>query len=441
MNKIKKLQITPSLSLTVVPCDKFKISYLAIYFSRSACESEAAKNALIPEILTRSCAKYPTMASLGEALQSLYGASVDPVNSFMGENHVFGMYSSFPENKYAFDSTDILASVCDIIDELINRPLIGANCAFDESIVESEKIKLMGRIKARINNPGAYALRRCEEIMCEGEKYAVSPSGTLESVEAVNAKELYDYYKQLPGKTEVKIYYSGSEDINRLAERFKKIFAAFDCPYCGSNETEIIRKCEKDVKTVIEEQSVSQGKLTVGLRTGYTLSDSDYHVFALFNSLLGSSPTSKLFMNVREKMSLCYYCSSRPNALKGIMTIASGIEVENFEKARDAIIEQINMIKSGDFSDFELESAKKSLINGYKELTDSPSGLVYWYFTRSYADRADSPVEVAEAVYKVTREEIITAANKLSLDTVYFLKGTLNSGEHDEENEENEENE
>ncbi len=432
LNKIKRISLSPSVTLNVIPSEKFKVSYLSVYFSRPADEKDAPKNALIPEILTRACKKYPSMTALNTKLQSLYGASVDPVNMLMGEAHVFGLYSSFPENRYAFDDTDILGEVIELISELLLCPLTDDKGGFDEAIVESEKKKLCGRIMARINNPASYAVRRCEEIMCADERFSVSPSGSVESVSSVNAKELYDYYISLPGTTAVDIYYSGSADSALLEAKFKELFSSFDLPLSLKAETEIRRRASGDIKTVIEEQPVAQGKLTIGLRSGYALGDDDYHVFALLNSLLGSSPTSKLFMNVREKMSLCYYCSSRPNALKGIMTIASGIEVDNFEKARDAILAQIDSLKSGDISDFEIESAKKSLINAYKELTDSPSGLVSWYLTRSFANRSDTPEETAEKILSVTKEELIASAARLSLDTVYFLKGTLNTEDSDE---------
>ncbi len=425
LNGIKRISIFPSVTLTAVPSEKFKISYLSVYFSRPLCEKEAAMNALIPEILTRSCKKYPTMLSLSSALQLLYGASIDSVNTAMGETHVFGIYSAFPENRYAFDGTDILSEVISIISELILNPLTDENGSFNESIVESEKVKLCGRIRARINNPAAYAARRCEEIMCADERFSISPNGSVESVSSVNARELYEYYQNLSSNTKVDIYYSGSADIDILVEKFKNVFSSFERSVPEVTTTEIRRSASKTLKTVIEEKSVSQGKLTIGIRSGFCLSDSNYHLLPLVNSLLGSSPTSKLFMNVREKMSLCYYCSSHPNALKGIMLISSGIDVENFEKARDAIFSQIDDLKAGKISDFELDSAKKSLINAYRELTDSPAGLVSWYLTRSFAGRCDSPEDVIEKIISVGKDEIVSAARHLSPDTVYFLKGTL----------------
>ncbi len=431
MNGIKNISVYPTVKLTVVPSEKFKTSYLSVTFSRPLCEKEAPMNALIPEVLTRSCKKYPTMLSLSRALQSLYGASIDPMNSVMGENHLFGLYATFTENRYAFDGTDIFSEVADLISEMLLNPLI-SDGAFDESVVESEKEKLCGRIKARINNPAAWAMRRCIEIMCASERYSISPSGTVESVSALDAKSLFEYYESLRGKTEISVFYAGSESFETVEKKIREIFRDFSGPAIPFFETEIIRSASGEVKTVIEEEKVAQGKLTMGLRSSLALSDENYHVLALTSALLGASPTSKLFMNVREKMSLCYYCSSRPNALKGLLTISSGIEVENFEKARDAILCQIDAIRSGDFTDAELESAKKSLINSYRELTDSPSGLVFWYLTRSFAKRDDSPLDAANAVLSVTRDEVIEAAKGLSLDTVYFLKGTL-CGEDDGE--------
>ncbi|MBE6619340.1 MAG: insulinase family protein [Ruminococcaceae bacterium] len=434
MNGVKKIQIYPSVKLTAVPSSKFKTAYLSVCFTRPLCEKEAAMNALIPEILTRSCKKYPTMLSLGVHLQSLYGASVEPMNISMGENHLFGLYASFTENRFTFDKTDVLSEIIDLISEMILNPLTEGN-SFDKSVLESEKEKLCGRILSRINNPAAYALRRCEEIMCEGERFAVSTSGTLESVSQVSGEELYAYYLSLKNCAQINICYAGSEDIGVLADKLKTVFSDFNSKIATAVPTEVKRRADGDIKTVIEEEKVSQGKLTIGFRSGFALSDEDYHVFALTNALLGASPTSKLFMNVREKLGLCYYCSSRPNALKGTLTVSSGIEVDDFEKTRDAIFEQINALKSGDITDFELESAKKSLINSYRELTDSHSGLVFWYLTRSFANRSDSPSEVAEKIALVTKEEIVDAAKKISPDTVYFLKGTLKSAGSTEDEE------
>ena len=434
MNEIKRISISPSVRLTVIPGEKFKMSYLSVCFLRRIDEKEAAMNALIPEVITRSCKKYPTMQTLSSTLDSLYGASIDPMNSLMGETQVFGISASFPDNRYVFDNTDVISEVISIISELIKDPLTDGD-AFDSSVVESEKIKLCGRIAARINNPASHALRRCEEIMCAGERYSISPIGTAESVSEITPGSLYRYYRSLPGSTAVDIYYAGSADTDMLVSRFAEIFSDFDRPLSVDLTTEVIRKNTGEVKTVIEDMNVSQGKLVIGFRSGFCLSDKDYHVFSLMNCLLGASPTSKLFMNVREAKSLCYYCSSRQNSLKGLLTVSSGIEVENFEMTRDAILEQVDALKSGDISDYELESARKALINSCKELSDSQTSLVSWYFIRSLASLNDTPEILCQKLENVTKDEIIAAAQRLSLDTVYFLRGTINSENYEEDDE------
>lgn len=423
MNEVKRISLSPSVYLNVIPSEKFKLSFLSICFLRRIDEKDAAMNALLPEVITRSCRKYPTMLSLSSVLDSLYGTSIDGMNTMLGETHVFGISASFPDNRYAFDDTDIISEVISILSELILHPLTNGN-AFDCSVVESEKEKLCGRIEARINNPAGHALRRCEEIMCENERYSISHLGTKQSVALITPEALYKYYKSLPGKTEVDIYYAGNADIEMLAKRFSEIFSAFDRRLEADLTTEVIRSACGEVKTVIEDMNVAQGKLVIGFRSGFCLSDDDYHVFSLLNCLLGASPTSKLFMNVREKMSLCYYCSSRQNSLKGLLTVSSGIEVNDFEKARDAILKQIEAIRSGEISDEELESARKALINYCNELCDSQSSLVSWYLMRSIAGLNDTPKMLCQKLRTVTKEDIISAAQRLSLDTVYFLRGT-----------------
>ena len=163
----------------------------------------------------------------------------------------------------------------------------------------------------------------------------------------------------------------------------------------------------------------------MGFRSGTVLRDGDYPKMALMSELYGGAPSSKLFMNVREKMSLCYYCVSMPEAVKGIMFVRAGIENENFETARDAILEQLELVKKGEFTDEELSSAKLSLINAYREISDNPQSLQNWYIGRALSGITQSPDETIEVVKNITKEEIVATANKVVLDTVYFLRGVM----------------
>ena len=177
---------------------------------------------------------------------------------------------------------------------------------------------------------------------------------------------------------------------------------------------------------------VVQGKLTLGFRSGTILTDKNYPAFALFNEIFGGSPTSMLFNNVREKMSLCYYCSSAPDALKGVLMVISGIENSNKDKAKEAILAQLDAVKNGNFTDEELMLARKSLVNGYKEIPDSNSGLYNWYLTRMIAGLSSSPQDAADAVLAVTKEEVIEVAKKVTFEMSYFLQGTIEKSDAQE---------
>ena len=196
---------------------------------------------------------------------------------------------------------------------------------------------------------------------------------------------------------------------------------------------EFIRRA-KEVRTVTEDMPVNQGKLTIGFRSGVTLSEPEYPAMMMFNEIFGGGVTSKLFMNVREKMSLCYYCSSAPDATKGLMIVSSGIEVEKREIAEKAIFDQLDAVKRGDFTEDEQNSALLSLINGYRELSDSARGLETWYLGRLLEGMDNDPDDVVESLKAVTREQILAAANRVSCDTIYFLNGTL-KGEDDGDDE------
>jgi predicted Zn-dependent peptidase len=189
-----------------------------------------------------------------------------------------------------------------------------------------------------------------------------------------------------------------------------------------------------EVKEVNEKCPAVQGKLSLGFRMGTILGEADYKGLPVFLEMYANSPVSKLFMNVREKLSLCYYCRAIPEGMKGIMVVTSGIEVENKEKAQAEILAQLESVRNGDFTDDELILAKKSLKNAYSELNDSPIALEGWYLTRRLAGIHDTPESVCNDFMSVTKEDVVLCARKIKLDTVYFLEGTLKGeADYDEE--------
>ena len=428
---MKRIEISDGIFLNTIPSEKYKTDYLCINAILPLKEETASLAALLVYVLKRGTENYPDMRALNKKLDSLYGTFIEPVVYKRGESQIVAFLCNFLKEEFLPEKMDILQEVIDIVCEILFCPFT-ENGAFSKEYVDGEKANLCDSINAQINNKNAYAIKRCHEEMCRGQNFAVSELGKIESVGKINEKNLYEFYKELLSRAKFEIFYTGSQDENSVKHKICKKFSVL------KNRKIYDFSCEKftsreNVNEVTEEMPVNQGKLVLGFSQGYVLPDSNYTKFALFNELFGGSATSKLFLNVREKLSLCYYCRSIPDAHKGILTVASGIEVENKEKAFSEICLQLENIKNGNISDEELEAARKSLINSYRELDDSAVSLSSWYLSRILAGNFESPEEVIENAKKVCRDDIVECAKSVKLDTVYFLKGTeMTKGGEDE---------
>ncbi len=191
-----------------------------------------------------------------------------------------------------------------------------------------------------------------------------------------------------------------------------------DRDYGGDNSSNL-SSLKAEVCRVTEPHDVAQSKMVMAFKTGYE----NIAVMRLMNAVYGGSPISKLFMNVREKLSLCYYCSSGYNDRKGVLYVDSGVEHANAKKAEAEILNQLEAMKKGDFTDDEFENARRTMLNGIKGVSDNANDIGNWYFQRIYSGDIFTPEEYIERLKKVTREEVIAAANSLRLDTVYVLTG------------------
>lgn len=413
--------ICDRISLNIAQTDKFKTNFLSLFFSVPLNADNASEYAILPKVLLRGSENYPDMKAIGRRLDSLYGAHISATTFKRGERQIVGIFSSCLCNEYAFEETDILKDLLKTLKDLLFNPKI-ENGGFVPAYVEGEKKNQIDCIKAQINNKNQYALTRCRQEMCADEAYGVSETGTVEGTEKITPLALYAAYKRFVAQADIDVYFVGKCDKSHLTSEIKDMFCGIARENIVFDKPNIITDV-KAVKNVEEEMNITQGKLTLGFRTGMTFYDKDYPAFSLFTEIFGGSPSSKLFMNVREKLSLCYYCSAIPEAHKGLLFVASGIEVENKDKAQSEILAQLEDIKQGKITDAEFDSAVKSLINSYSELADEPQSLSLWYYSRMMAGIYDTPEEVCDKIAALTKEDVVKASLGVKLDTVYFLKG------------------
>ena len=414
-----RMEILPGVFLTPVQTDKFKTGCFSINFIRPLKKSEVAQNALIPSVLLRGSVRYPDIRSISARLDELYGASVGSLVRKKGEMQLVGLYADYVEDKLTDEP--VFRQVLDFTAEILLDPVLENGC-FREDVVRGEKRNLANAIESRINNKRSYALTQLLRLMCADETYGIARIGELEDVERVDAAGLYTQYQELLAHSRVEIFYMGAQPAHEAAEAFRSALGALARGELAQVSTEVVRTAGA-VRERIEEMDVAQGKLAIGLRTGCTAADAEYPALLMMNAVFGAGTTSKLFVKVREELSLCYYAGASIEKFKGVMFVSSGVESANFETAKKEILRQLEQCREGNISAYEFDSAKRLILSELKTAADSPGRLDDFYVGNAAAGIGGTVETLAERVAAVTVEDVVAAARRVTLDSVYFLKG------------------
>lgn len=419
-----RTELLPGVFLNHLRSDKFKTACISLSLLSQLQRESASMNALIPYVLRRGTTRYGDMESLSRRMDELYGTAIEPVVRRIGEIQCIGFYGSFPEDEYLPGGEKLLHSAVELMGEMLLSPNTRGGL-LQQSYVDSEREKLLERIRSRINDKRSYSLSRCIEEMCCYEDFAVSRLGSESEAEGINYKKLTRHYRQLLQSCPVELFYCGKAGQRQVAAAFKDALASMPR---GEIDYELgtdirMNALEAEPRYLNEKLDVGQGKLVIGFRLGECMEEPDIAAIHVFNSVYGSGSTSKLFMNVREKLSLCYYASSIAYIHKGLLLVASGIEFDKFEAARDEIFTQLEAVKSGDISDEEFNAAKRCVASDLRSLTDSQGELEGFYLSQALDGLDYGPAELAELVEYVTKDDVMEIARSLDCDMIYFLSG------------------
>ena len=418
-----RTEIADNVYLNYIPHTRFKANYLTMNFLTSLERETAALYSLVPRVLSQGCAAYPGTVALAEQLQSLYNLSLSRNRVFKrGETQVICQSAWMLDNSMVPDDTDVLGGALRMLGEIWFSPLTVGN-GFVPAFVEHAKKDTIDGIRALINNKNNYAPYRCNREMCRNERYGIPVVGTEQDVLAATAESVYAAYQTLLSEARCEIFYVGRGGEERVARTFADLFSRVNRVTPKSLSTEVIRDV-KAVREVIEDQPVQQGKLSMGFRTGLTEADGGRAVMLMLNDIYGSGPVSKLFMNVREKLGLCYHCSSAMDLIKGTMMVNCGIDPFKKDVAQKEILHQLEEIRRGHITDAEFDAAKKSLRSAIIQVYDEPSSMEMWWLGRMLSERTTTPEEEIANIEKVTKADISSAAKNIQLDTVYFMNGT-----------------
>lgn len=419
-------EIADGVRLVSVKTDKFKTSRISFTMA-TPLEGNISAKAILPYLLHRRCAQYPDFTAFNGMLDELYGAVVSASVVKLGENLLLSINMTAVDDRFALNGDKVIDECVELLTKLVFEPIV-VNEAFPEDIVEEEKRLLTEKLEAEQNDKRHYAFDRCEQIMFANEAYGKNRLGTAEEIAALTGRDIYLQWLDLLKTAKMQLTMVGScePDMvkNILTEKFSKIDRS---PVV--RETEFFAGFPKP-NYVCETLPVKQGKLVMGFRTGMRNADDNVYPMKVAVDIFGGGTYSKLFSVVREKMSLCYYCSASLYSQKGVVMIQSGIEDANEEKAKSEILNQLKEVSEGNFSNDDFSSSIKSLCDMRLSVNDIPESLCGWYSSQILRENLESPEQQVEKFKAVDKAQVIRAAKTIMLDTVYMLKGN-GEGEDD----------
>ncbi len=419
----KENEIKQGIKFHTINTDKFKTNLMAIFLTTKLTRENVTKNALISLLLKRGSKNMKDQEEISKKMEELYGAIFDCGLDKTGDNQVIKLYIETINDKYLPQSEgDLLKTTMEKLLEIAFAPYI-ENGEFLPEYVEQEKNTIRQLIGTKKDNKARYAQTRCIEEMYKNQPYSLFKYGYEEDLEKINGKNLYEYYKELLQTCKIDIFLSGNlngkeyeiiknnENIQKLEER-EPVYIKPKVAQVNSSEAE---------KIVTENLDVAQGKIVLGLDIDIKNADQKYDVL-MYNSILGGTATSKLFQNVREKAHLAYVASSNYFRFKNNIIINCGIEISNFEKALKIVKEQIEDMKTGKFTEEDLENCKKVVKSTIEAIKDEQDTGITYYFSQELSEEKTTPEEYLNRIEKITKENVIDIANKVSINTIYFLK-------------------
>ncbi len=417
---IQEFTLYPGVTLCCFADSRFKQGCLSIQLLRRQCHEEAAMNALIPTVLLRGCKGCEDLRAITNKLDDLYGASVGTLVRRVGDYQATGLSCAFMEDRFAMDGDRILAPMVQFLGQLLLQPLT-VNGGFDPDFVAGEKRNLIATIESELNDKRAYAMGKMLRAMCRADSFGVPRLGGKEAVAAIDPKTLYAHYQNILRSSPVALFYVGSAPAETVAALAKEMLA----PVAGNYVNLPAQTPFHDGggSNTCETAEVAQSVLCMGFVTDITNSHPAFAAMQVLNTIFGAGMTSKLFMQVREKMSLCYAIGSAYYGSKGILTVSAGIDRDKEQPVRSEVLAQLDACRRGEITETELNAAKEALLSSLRGIHDSPGSIESYYSTHLLSGAFRAPQQYMAEIADVTMEDVIAAAKTVTLHTTYFLKG------------------
>ena len=413
-------EILPGITLRCMQDSRFKQSALSIQFLRPMAESEAALNALLPAVLLRGCRDYPDLQLITQRLDDLYGASIGTLVRRIGDYQTTGFYCGFMEDRFALEGDRILDPMIQFALQLLLDP-ITEDGGFSREFIDSEKKNLISTIESERSDKRTYAAARLLRIMCRSDSFGIPRLGEIPQVEAIDPVNAYQHYQKILRESPIEIFYVGSCAMETIADLLLPQLAKLQRQTQPLPAQTPFQDCEGSEEW--EQQNITQGKLSMGFVTPITNRDPQFAAMQVMNAIFGSGMTSKLFMEVREKRSLCYAIGSGYYGSKGILTVNAGIDTRQEQQTKAAIFAQLDACRQGQITESELSAAKESILSGLRAVYDGPGAMENFFSTAAISGLNRTPESYSQQIRAVTVADVAAAANTLRFHSAFFLKG------------------
>lgn len=404
-------------SLTL-PDARFKSARITVGLFMPLRRETVEEQAILPFLLTRACAKYPDFTALQRRLNRLYGAALSGDVARVGETQALLLTAECTADRYALHGESLSADCAELLCEMLFAPAL-ENGVFRTTDVEIEKRCLAQTVAAQVNEKQWYAVRQAEKLLCPDEAYSIGRYGNVDRIEALTPTQVTDAWKRVLREATVQIMVQNDEELPAVEEAFRRGFSAVEGRAPVPCET--VKLTYRDAVRHTERMDVNQCKLVMGFATGCAGGEDGVPAMRVMCALLGGTATSLLMRNVREKMSLCYYCSAQYDRLKGVIFVKSGVEEANAERTEREVMNQIRCIADGEFTDAQLEETRRAMCQAFEGVGDSGAAIGAWYVAQGLADTLKTPEDVMREIQAVTRQQVIDAAAALQLGCVYLL--------------------
>lgn len=419
-NIINRRKIADGVYFSSITDKRYKKNLISVAFSTQLSEDTATENVIVPVLLTKCNSNLPTYKAFNNKMSRLYASGIGGTAGRQYDLQTISFGAYYLDDIYALSGEKMTGIMTDILIDCLTSP-VTENGVFSEKFVELEKKTVIDNIETAINDKRSYAIERAMKTICKGEPASVCSYGTVEKAKLITPDSAYKAYRRMLETMPCEIICTGCSDFDGVAEKFAAAFEKIG-RHDIENTTIALSPVKTQTEEVTERLTVNQSKLVLGFKSH---SDDDA-ALVLLQKIFGGTTSSKLFRNVREKMSLCYYCSAARNDLKGIMLVNSGVENENIEKTKEAVIDQLEEIKNGNFTNEDINFAEMAIKNDFKSVADSAGNVSNWYFDCIRKNDIVTPEEKLGRYLGVSKERIIAAAKSMVLDSVYVLTGNEN---------------